>query len=185
MKKARNQMSNELNNAQCNAFQEQHVEVYCGFSKAHRAWFAYVLGEWRNGIKANSRQAAITAYWQKHHPEWKPPEIHDAEWALECIVKNDLHWGTCSEMDYTQVWTPDQRRISTTLKHIKTVDDIIKIVHQWMKEHDPDKVEPEVTAMELLREVVKADCTGLAALEVTINKVSDFLHGKKVEDDHD
>ena len=106
----------ELTSAQCDAFMENHHFVVCGCYGENFFVLWEIYHSFTNEIKNNlsdfdTRQSAITAYWRKYHPDWQPPEIHDAEWAWEYMKEHGLalgydennsrwavhEWGTGSE----------------------------------------------------------------------------------------
>ncbi len=142
--------SNNLTNAQCDKFQKDHKEVAVscwGTGKAQ--WEVYdqvgydspLVGadDVKTTTSELSREAAITAYWQKYHPDWTPPEIWDAETALEYAKKKRL---------VLQYYSTGRCGVSSSrsIEDIKNDDDnIIQAAKDWKLKYDSDKVEPEET----------------------------------------
>ena len=139
-----NEQPKMLSSEACDVFQVDYaMQVFHGVTGWHcenRATGKIVSG-------FPSRQAVITAYWQKYHPDWTPPvEEHDAGWALEQMRKHNLCIGTA------RIWQ------GKDLSHSVYIDlgmTTIGAIEKWMDEYDPDKPEPtrEEIAENLLREV--------------------------------
>jgi len=112
------------------------------------------MGKWSGEWTGETREAAITAYWRKHHPDWQPPKIHDAEWALRYQYEHNLSWNGTSVFGKPLRWvmTPPSMQHS---------QDFIQTTKAWQAKYDPPKVSRKVSreekAVELLREVYKLD----------------------------
>lgn len=149
----------ELTSAQCDAFMENHHFVVCGCYGGNFFVLWEIYHSFTNEIKNNlsdfdTRQSAITAYWRKYHPDWQPPEIHDAEWALRYQYEHNLSWNGTSVFGKPLRWvmTPPSMQHS---------QDFIQTTKAWQAKYDPPKVSRKVSreekAVELLREVYKLD----------------------------
>ena len=169
-------MPNELTDKQCNLLQERYLGLKAWKSTRDLGpWIAVRSTDREGGTYGSSRQDVLTKWCKIWSPDWTPPVIHDAEWALRYARQHNLCFGRVS------VWESGAYERSVNIDDgLTTVDVILK----WKARYDPDKPTRKETAVEVLEEVVKADCTGLTALDAALSKASDFLHGKKVEADH-
>lgn len=144
---------NELNPAQCYQF----LLAYNGVRtiNAGRFWAVVDLehdGDTREAAIPCTHptpEAAITAYWQKYHrKDWTPPEIHDAETALEYFFSHRMMVNNIA------VWKPQTRPeqlIWLSGGAPPTVEKFVDAISQFKAKHDPDK--PEETAIGLLKEL--------------------------------
>lgn len=174
----------ELTNAQCQKYQEEHWGTEWSFDNG----IYYVHHRDSDvEIQGYTLESAFTAHRDKYHPTWTPPvagteprsEEHDAEWALRYAKAKRL----------TLQFNED--RIGSVVSRGRGINPIVQrtsdeniatTILNWKLTHGSDTPEPtrEETAMELLEKIVKADCIGLSALEVTINNASDYLHRKRI-----
>lgn len=135
---------NELNPAQCYQFLLEHNGVRT--INAGRFWAVVDLehdGDTREAAISCTHptpEAAITAYWHKYHKDWTPPEVHDAEWALEYAKKKRLR---LIFLDVThgkvKCEVGPSYRVDNFAKDEN--DNIIAAVEKYKAKHDPDKVE--------------------------------------------
>lgn len=170
-------MQNNLTSAQCDAFVQDHnVEVRrsCYGVRDKHPWCCGDATNKAPNEIGKTRQEVITLYWREHHPNWTPPQIWDAETALEYMVKHCLLFSQLS------VWNAGD--IRKDVRHDGTVEGIIKAAHQWKLKHGPDKPEPtrEETAMKLLGETYGHLLHPVVDASLT-NKIYTFLK----EADHD
>lgn len=144
---------NNLTSAQCDAFMRDHLKIVAGMHKNA----ATNCLEWEVFTRKNkfqfvscrkTRQAAITVYWQMYHKDWTPPQIYDAEWALEYAKKNRLALQFYSSGNACVVL-----QCGTNIPNMRSDNDnMIELVADWKLKYDPDKVAQEETAMGLLKE---------------------------------
>lgn len=155
---------NNLTSAQCDAFQKDHKEVAVScWGTGKSQWEVYdqvgydspLVGadDVKTTTSELSREAAITAYWQKYHPDWTPP-VEDT-----VTVRINKGWENAGRIGkklgesilIEQWWTPVLWEGDEDPDWHKAA--ALTIV-------DPDKPEPseiltkegEETAMGLLRE---------------------------------
>lgn len=168
----------ELNSAQCDVFMEEHpsVHVECTLKSS---WYCVPSRPVGNTLFADTRTAAITAYWQKYHKDWTPPVVWNAETALEYMIKRNLVPGHRDVFNLESVSScvpyPDGHT-----EHERTIEDVIQAIHDWKLKYDPDKPEPEETAVDVLKSIVTADATDL---HLAIQNGYDFLKKLKEADD--
>jgi len=85
-------MDKLLTSAQCDKFvQCKHIDIW--YDASNCEWMCdnmleshYVSHDFTSHGK--TRQEAVTAYQQKYHPDWQPPEIHDVDWAMQYIEEH-------------------------------------------------------------------------------------------------
>lgn len=140
-------MPNELTNTQCNAFVQDHnVEVRrsCYEVRERNPWYCGDSENKEPNKVGKTREATITAYWQKYHPDWTPPVIHDEVWALRYMKEKHLVFGN------SRIWQVGNPGYGIDFEGLTAVG----LVLAWKARYDPDKVEPtrEETAVELLME---------------------------------
>ncbi len=175
-------MPNELKSKKCDAFMEEHLLIYVGT-------FGYKIADWEiwlakagggykdyNALRPfPTREAAITAYWQKYHPEWTPPVVHDEVWALEYAKEKGLHVGYIRSC---KIWNVHDWG---GVKNVDSTFSAIDAVEAWQAKYDPDKPEPsrEERLEGLLKKIVASPPYKLwedaEALRNAIEEADDFL----------
>lgn len=140
-------MPNELNNKQCDALQRE-TKMYVGCYGTGGMWEACDIMNVNKSVnEQHSRQAAITAYWQKYHKEWTPPVIHDEKWALMYVEERHLVLGYEGRFWDVHRWGETPSEVSDTSP--------VEALEAWKAKHAPDKPTREETATtNLLRKIV-------------------------------
>lgn len=162
----------EMTNKQCDAFIESNAALRLFVCAGQ--WLCQHILSFNVG-RAKTREAAITAYCDKYHPDWTPPVIHDAEWALGYAKEKCLTLQFCGDRIGSVV---SRGKGLNPVVQQQLDEHIITTVENWQAEYDPDKPTQEQTAMELLGEIVTANATDL---HLAIRNGYDFLK----EVDHD
>ena len=90
-----------------------------------------------------TRREALTNWWHRYHlDDWQPPELeHDAEWALEMLIKHNLGIGRTYLGDMWYVSTVDDRT---------TNESLVVAVEEWIDKF----ASPEPEWVEILTRVL-------------------------------
>lgn len=132
-------MDKELTSAQCDEFVKQHrVELRYGFFKQ---WICSGWGEARSARTGGTRQAAITAYWQRYYPDWEPPEFHDLEWAVGYIEENNLFVQRGTALPRPIPWVV---RGGQSGYRVLTKSTLLNAVKAWHEKYGNEQSEPTV-----------------------------------------
>lgn len=196
-----NLMLNKLTSAQpevlsseaCDMFVEQHIDIRLRVVNGEWQCYQEIDGDIIRKYKIDpSRQAAITAYWQKYHPEWIPL-VEDT------VEDTELQGKPQQRVQIANKWE-DAGKQGKIIGASVLMGGLWWTPVEWDDEEDPDwhktsgldridpdKVEPtrEETAMKVLREVVKADETDGGNFETLVRaltKAREFIDRQEAAD---
>lgn len=139
----------ELTSKQCDAAMKRfciHVK-YGQREDGYCKWHCIPHSAGEDVCSAPTREAAITAYWQKYHPFWTPPVIHDEAWALRYAKRLNIRLEYSPYGHKGAFWKAGQYEI-----HNATGTTLVGVVLAWKAKYDTPKPTREETAMELLKE---------------------------------
>ncbi len=157
-------MPTELTSKQCDAYVEEYEITiqYHPHALPDSRWWCWLKSD--NAVKGETRVKTITNHWHDCNPDWTPPEIWDAERAIQYVLDKRLSIIP-SFRGYSKIHIIKEAPKSLVsapsdfYKTIYTSKQFADIIQQWEREHThaPDKPEPtrEQTAVELLTKVRK------------------------------
>lgn len=126
-------MPNELTSKQCQKYQEEHWGIEWYFDNG--IYYVHHRGS-EAETQGYTLESAFTAHRDKNHPDWTPPDVHDAEWALEYAKEQRLTLQLCPDSVGSTVVQRDGIR-QLVQKHLD--ENIVTTIERWKREYDPDK----------------------------------------------
>ncbi len=143
--------SNELNSAQCELLQGRYPGLRVFLTPCSPdPWIAVRSPNRGNGVYGASPQKALTKWCKEWSPDWTPPVVHDAEWALEYAKEKNIRLEYLPYGHEGAFWKASQYET-----HKTTGTTIVGALRCWKLKYGPDKPVKtrEETAVQLLTEV--------------------------------